>query len=540
MSSPIASEANVVKYKEAQMRLVAELNRRKLNPELEQGIERPGEQKGCYPDLWFRGKLIIEVDGEGHDYDGDAKRDKWLIENGHANKVLHFDNDKVLRQPGLVALQIQEALDRLEGLQVPTIKDEYRKLLPSIPKEEYESMKASIATDGQHYSIIVNQESVILDGHNRYLACRELGITAKLQTMRFDDPLLEKRFVIETNLRRRHLNDYQKAELGYPLLEIEAELARRRQKELAGTRKGDTLAPNGAKVGTSVSIVTQAEHNPEIRSTDIVAKKIGLSGRTFERSKKIIEEAPEAIKQKLREGKTSISKAYDSIQKPKQEHSDFTPKVFNVWNFGRFDDQYGTPNFPGRTPGQIVENVLYYWTKDGDLVVDPMAGGGTTIDVCKKMNRRCIGMDIAPVRSDILMNDIGAGFPEQASGAQLIYMDTPYYQKKKAEYSKYAVSNLSKEQFLTFIQKLAQDCYNTLADGGYACLLCADFFDYDGGSDFIFVADLYQLFTQVGFKPIMHVQVPLSTEQYAGHDVSVARDQKILLNIARDLYIFKK
>ncbi|MBP8625477.1 MAG: hypothetical protein KBI10_02115 [Syntrophorhabdales bacterium] len=30
------------------------------------------------------------------------------------------------------------------------------------------------------------------------------------------------------------------------------------------------------------------------------------------------------------------------------------------------------------------------YTEPGDLVVDPMAGSGTTLDVCRKEKRRCI------------------------------------------------------------------------------------------------------------------------------------------------------
>ena len=68
-----------------------------------------------------------------------------------------------------------------------------------------------------------------------------------------------------------------------------------------------------------------AEFPPELetkaKATEVVAKKAGVSARTIERGKKIMEEASEDEKQKLREGKTSISKVYQEIvdsQKPPQ------------------------------------------------------------------------------------------------------------------------------------------------------------------------------------------------------------------------------
>ena len=42
-------------------------------------------------------------------------------------------------------------------------------------------------------------------------------------------PLEEKRFVIDINLKRRQLNDFQKAELAYKLEDIYKEQARLRQ-----------------------------------------------------------------------------------------------------------------------------------------------------------------------------------------------------------------------------------------------------------------------------------------------------------------------
>ena len=70
---------------------------------------------------------------------------------------------------------------------------------------------------------------MILDGHHRFQICNELGIEAKFEVKEFPNALLEKKFVIESNLRRRHLNRFQRAKLVLPLLEIEKELARGRQ-----------------------------------------------------------------------------------------------------------------------------------------------------------------------------------------------------------------------------------------------------------------------------------------------------------------------
>ena len=183
------------------------------------------------------------------------------------------------------------------------LNPEYEKLLPKMSDEEFSELKASIQAEGQHYPIIVNEDLEVLDGHHRYRACTELGIEPDFEVRKFDDKLIEKKFVIEANLRRRHLNNFQLVELAVPLLEIEKALAKKRQakggKNGRNTQLG--LAPD------------DAEPEFKAKATEAVAKKAGVSTRTFERGKKILEEASEDDKQKLREGKASITRVYSEI-----------------------------------------------------------------------------------------------------------------------------------------------------------------------------------------------------------------------------------
>jgi ParB-like chromosome segregation protein Spo0J len=183
------------------------------------------------------------------------------------------------------------------------LNPEYDKLLPKMSEEELAELKNSIQTEGQHYPIIVNEDLEVLDGHHRFRACTELGIEPDFEVRKFDDKLMEKKFVIEVNLRRRHLNNFQLVELAVPLLEIEKALAKKRQSK--GGKNGRDM-----QLGLASD---DAEPEPKAKATEAVAKKAGVSTRTLERGKKIIEKASEDDKQKLREGKTSISKVYQEI-----------------------------------------------------------------------------------------------------------------------------------------------------------------------------------------------------------------------------------
>ncbi|MCL2288120.1 MAG: ParB N-terminal domain-containing protein [Candidatus Bathyarchaeota archaeon] len=194
------------------------------------------------------------------------------------------------------------------------LNPQYEKMLPTMSREEFEQLKESIRTEGQHYPIIVSEDLEVLDGHHRFRACLELAIEPDFEVKHFEDKLLEKKFVIEANLRRRHLNNFQLVELAVPLLEIEKALAKKQKSKNVRSEHDATL--------DSVSGGPFSEFEPKGKTTEAVAKKVGVSTRMLERGKKIIEKASEDDKQKLREGKTSISKVYHEIAPPKP-----TPKT---------------------------------------------------------------------------------------------------------------------------------------------------------------------------------------------------------------------
>ena len=188
------------------------------------------------------------------------------------------------------------------------INPEYSKLVNPLSDIEYEALKSSISNKGLHLPIIVNQDNVILDGHNRLKICEELGIEPEFEIKEFSDQSQEKEFVIEINLKRRHLNNFQIAELEYKMEEIYKERAKMRSfSNLKNVNKEIILstAPNDA---IDVNIETG-------KVSEIIAKKTGLSPRTYERAKKLIEEGSEKVKEKLRANKTTISKEYDKIQR---------------------------------------------------------------------------------------------------------------------------------------------------------------------------------------------------------------------------------
>ena len=89
------------------------------------------------------------------------------------------------------------------------INNKYASLVPELTREEYESLKESIKQNGLWVPLIVNQDGVLLDGHHRYKVCQELGIKPHYIVKEFKGEFYEKLFVIDCNIKRRQLNNFQ-------------------------------------------------------------------------------------------------------------------------------------------------------------------------------------------------------------------------------------------------------------------------------------------------------------------------------------------
>ena len=72
---------------------------------------------------------------------------------------------------------------------------------------DFKALRDDIEAQGLHEALWL-YEGQILDGRNRYKACKELGISPQVRMYQGNDPL---GFVSSMNLVRRHLNESQRA-----------------------------------------------------------------------------------------------------------------------------------------------------------------------------------------------------------------------------------------------------------------------------------------------------------------------------------------
>ncbi|MBA7579627.1 hypothetical protein ES695_05185 [Candidatus Atribacteria bacterium 1244-E10-H5-B2] len=230
---------------------------------------------------------------------------------------------------------------------------------------------------------------------------------------------------------------------------------------------------------------------------------------------------------------------HELLPAPKEESiKDNWLRVYDIWNFAGLDYNFGI-EYPGNIPAGIVLNVLYYYTKENDLVIDPMSGGGITIDCCKYLNRRCLSYDIKQVREDIKINDILKGYPNESKDCDLIFLDPPYYKKKELEYGDISISALDRKTYLQSFDIIAKESYKIIKKNGYLALLMEPYIDYENSSDSIWLYDYINRFLANNWSIERIYDVPQTSQRYQAYDISRAKKNKIALTLRRELIIFK-
>ncbi len=132
-------------------------------------------------------------------------------------------------------------------------------------------------------------------------------------------------------------------------------------------------------------------------------------------------------------------------------------------------------DFHGATPARVVWNVLRRFTVPGDVVVDPMAGSGTTLDVARSRGRRAMGVDVNPMRRDILRGD-ARHLPLQSGLADLCFLDSPYGDVIQYSGEEGCLGRLPAEgpDFLAHLATVAEEIHRVMRPGGTLAWVIAD------------------------------------------------------------------
>lgn len=231
----------------------------------------------------------------------------------------------------------------------------------------------------------------------------------------------------------------------------------------------------------------------------------------------------------------------NKLDKANAEHvTDFELPIYNVWK--QQSKSEGSSHF-GNSETRWVDNLLYLYTNPFDVVVDPFAGGGSTIDICKKRFRRYFVSDRKPIverekeiREHDLMN--GALKPPQWKDVKLVYLDPPYWIQAEGQYSNDAedLGNQSLEDFTANLANIVKQYAAKISNAHIALIIQPTQWK---APDRQFTDHVGDMLRAVKLPVSMRYSVPYESQQCNAQMVEWAKENKTCLVLSREIVVWK-
>lgn len=193
------------------------------------------------------------------------------------------------------------------------INEEFEKLLPPLSKEDFDILEQSLLKNGfdqkfgrikvwfgDEGNIDNKSDGCIIDGHNRYRICQKYKI--ELNSWDYEAVFMDSKeevikWIFENQLARRNLSQTEKYEIVERYSIFLNEMAKKNQSD----------------GGKGLSNLTKVNVRQE------KAKRAGMSDGNYYKLDKVMKSNNEEVKQKLKDKKISIDKAYKMVREPKKD-----------------------------------------------------------------------------------------------------------------------------------------------------------------------------------------------------------------------------
>lgn len=186
----------------------------------------------------------------------------------------------------------------------PVVLSEMEELLPPLRAEQLAALEADLLKNGCYAPVIVNEELVIIDGHNRQKLCEKHGLPYKISVFSFEDLLEAKQWALDTQKSRRNL---EKWELGKIALKLKP--------EIEAKARANQAAAGGDKFSEKPLSATLPEAVSAVDTRRELAEALGLGQRTMGKVMQIDEHAPDAVKEALDNRELSVNQGYQITKK---------------------------------------------------------------------------------------------------------------------------------------------------------------------------------------------------------------------------------
>ena len=245
--------------------------------------------------------------------------------------------------------------------------------------------------------------------------------------------------------------------------------------------------------------------------------------------------------------KASVSREIDEmLQKGKFANlQQFDPILYNIYTAAKLSDD--NTHF-GHTNSAIVENLIYGTKMDvGDIVVDPFAGSGSTLDVCAKYGIRCWLGDRAPTpkhEKNIRRHDIVVdGIPRLSwKDVKLVYLDPPYWMQAKGKYSDDAedLANMDADAFhdslVGVIKGFAKKIKQAGGSAHIALIVSPTQWPAPNKET---VDHAFEVARRLSLPLVERISCPYSTQQYYPAQVEWAKENRKRLVLTRETWVWR-
>jgi len=237
----------------------------------------------------------------------------------------------------------------------------------------------------------------------------------------------------------------------------------------------------------------------------------------------------------------NIAKFGKTTQAAADHLTDFDPPIYNVWK--QQTKSEGSSHF-GNSEVRWLDNLLYLYTNPFDIVVDPFAGGGSTIDICKKRLRRYFVSDRKPIverEKEIRLHDITDGLPKlpRWQDVRLVYLDPPYWKQAEGQYSGDAtdLANMPLDEFNDKLSGLINAFGKKLTNAYIALIIQPTQWKTDNHMGFVdHVGDMLRM---VKLPVDMRYSVPYESQQCTAQMVEWSKENRRCLVLTREIVVWR-